>query len=258
MANNYISIVMPAYNAEKTIEDSIKSVINQSYSDFELIIIDDCSTDSTSRIIERIAKEDSRIAFYKNPKNSGVSNTRNRAISLAKGEWIAFLDSDDLWAKNKLEKQLTFIRNIPDAVLSYTSSRFIDADNKIYSFEMHAKYKIAFKELLKRNLISCSSVIVKADVIKNIKMPGDYMHEDYYTWLTLLKKYKFAYGLDLPLLTYRLSNNSKSSSRFKSAVMIFRTYEAIGFNKIVSFGFTLFYSIHSFSKRIHFLFSDKS
>lgn len=243
-----ISVIMPAYNAEKTIRQAIDSVLSQTYGDFELIVINDCSKDSTQSIVEEYKEKDPRVILVNNKKNSGVSVSRNEGVDLAKGEFIAFLDSDDMWRQDKFEKQLSVMKE-NKAVLSYTASAFIDQDGNKYNYIMPAEEKTKLSTLLKRNLVSCSSAMVKADVMKKIKMPGDQMHEDYYVWIQLLRRYKYAYGINEPLLIYRLSANSKSSSRMKSAKMIFNTYNAVGYNKVVAFLLTLRYTIHSVTKR---------
>ncbi len=244
-----VSVVIPAYNAEKTIGCAIDSVLKQTFTDFELIVIDDCSKDNTYSIVYDLAQQDDRIVLLKNKENSGVSVTRNYGISEAKGEWIAFLDSDDLWKPEKLEKQLKLLATKDGAVLCYTASSFINDDGEPYSYVMEAEEETSFSTILKRNLISCSSVMIKASVMKQYKMPGDEMHEDYFIWMSVLKDYGVAYGVNEPLLTYRLSSNSKSSSRIKSAKMSFRTYRAYGFNSVVSHLLVLRYAVHSITKR---------
>ena len=243
-----ISVIMPAYNAEKTIRQAIDSVLSQTYRDLELIVINDCAKDATKEIIEEYMAQDDRVRMIDNKVNSGVSVSRNKGIADAKGEYIAFLDSDDMWREDKLEKQLKVMKD-NNAVLSYTASAFIDQDGNPYNYVMEAEEKTTLDTLLRKNLISCSSAMVKTDVMKKIRMPGDKMHEDYYVWIKILKKYKYAYGVNEPLLIYRMSANSKSSSRVKSAIMIYNTYHAVGYN-VVSAGFlTLRYTIHSVSKR---------
>lgn len=108
--NNLVSIIMPSYNTAKYISAAIESILNQTYENWELIIVDDCSTDNTDEILTEYAKKDSRIRYYKNEKNSGAAVARNRALRQAKGKWVAFLDSDDLWEKDKLEKQICFMK----------------------------------------------------------------------------------------------------------------------------------------------------
>ena len=114
---------------------------------------------------------------------------------------------------------------------------------------MEAEEKTTYKTLLKKNLVSCSSAMVKTEIMKNIKMPNDAMHEDYYVWLTILKEHKYAYGVNEPLLIYRLTENSKSSNRIKSAKMLFNSYSAVGYRKIKAFVLMLRYTYHSVTKR---------
>jgi teichuronic acid biosynthesis glycosyltransferase TuaG len=243
-----ISVIMPAYNAERTIKEAIESVLNQTYHDFELIVINDASLDNTLKIVEEYMELDQRVKLIDNPKNSGVSVSRNKGVSMARGEYIAFLDSDDIWRHDKLEKQLKLMKE-KVAVLSYTASSFIDQKGTVFNYIMQAEEKLSLDTLLKKNLISCSSAMVRADVMKRIKMPNDKMHEDYYVWITILKEYKYAYGVNEPLLIYRLSTNSKSSNRLKSAKMIFNTYKAVGY-KVSACFLTLRYTIHSVQKRM--------
>ena len=244
-----ITIIMPAYNAEKTIREAVESVIAQTVKNWELIVIDDSSTDKTATILSELAATDSRIHFLQNEKNKGVSFTRNRAVESAKGEWIAFLDSDDMWKPDKLEKQLALLEKNPEMVICFTASSFIDDSGNPYEYVMPAPEIITYKELLHKNLMSCSSVMIRASVMKEIKMPADNMHEDFFTWLTVLKKHKFAYGVNEPLLIYRLSANSKSSNRVKSAKMLYNSYRAIGYSLFTTTFFVLRYTLYSIKKR---------
>ena len=244
-----VSIVMPAYNSGKTISESVNSIIAQTYEDWELIVIDDGSADETPEIISSFAKQDKRIRFLQNDKNSGVSYTRNRAVRMAEGEWIAFLDSDDLWRPEKLEKQMALVKEHPDMVVCYTASSFIDDNGDPYGYVMPAVEELNYETLLRKNLMSCSSVMIRASVMKGIKMPSDKMHEDYFVWLTVLREYGIAYGINEPLLIYRMCENSKSSNRIKSAVMLYHSYRAVGYNVITSGWFTFRYMFHSVSKR---------
>lgn len=244
-----VSIVMPAYNAERTIEEAIKSIIDQTYKNWELIIIDDCSTDRTLEKIQLVADKDERIRVLVNPENRGVSYSRNRGVLDGTGDWTAFLDSDDLWRCDKLEKQLTLMQEEKDAVLCYTASAFMDNDGNRYGYVMPAEKQTNLHTLLKRNIISCSSVMLQSKVMKQVEMPGDRMHEDYYVWLTLLQNGYRAVGINEPLLIYRLNSNSKSSGRLKSAKMLFNTYLEAGYSAMLSGLMTIRYSYHSIMKR---------
>ena len=131
MQNDFglISIIMAAYNAEKTIEQAINSVLSQTYPDFELLVVNDCSTDKTAMLAEAIVKKDDRVRLISNEKNSGVSYTRKHGLEEASGEWIAILDSDDAWKPEKLEKQIA-LQEKTNADLLFTGSAFMDADGK--------------------------------------------------------------------------------------------------------------------------------
>lgn len=244
-----VSVVMPAYNAGQYIEQTIRSALNQTWTDFELIVVDDCSQDRTAEIVYRIAEEDPRIIPLKNIRNSGVSVSRNTGVSKARGEWIAFLDSDDLWREDKLEKQLAFLEAHPDAVLSYTASAFMDEEGHRYGYVMEVEEVMTYRKLLRRNLISCSSVMVRRDVISRYPMGGDRMHEDYSAWLLILREVRCAYGLNEPLLIYRLRRGSKSGSKFHSAGLIFRSYRYVGYSVLDAALLMLGYVPHSLSKR---------
>lgn len=252
-----ISVIMPVYNAEKTIKESIDSVLTQTVDDLELIVVNDFSKDKSEEIIKEIAKLDSRIKYYKNSKNMGASESRNFAIGKATGKWIAFLDSDDIWKPEKLEKQLKVVKMNSDAQLVYTASAFINDDGDEFSYIMEAEEKTSYKDLLKKNLLSCSSVMISSDLMKELKMPGDHMHEDYYIWLKVLKKIGYAYGVNEPLLIYRLSLNSKSSNRIKSAKMTYQTYRCVGYNPATAFFLTFRYAFHSIRKRRSIKLSKK-
>ena len=226
----FVSIIMPAYNAERTVKESVLSALNQTYRDFELIIIDDGSKDNTPKILKELSESDSRIRVLRNDPNIGVSKSRNRGIEQAGGQWIAFLDSDDLWRADKLERQLAIVDHYPDACLTYTASSFITNDGSPLQYILAAEGKMDRRALIRRNLLSCSSVMVKSDLIRACPFPGDKIHEDYYVWLTLLKKIPYAYGVNEPLLIYRLTDNSRSSNAIRSTKMLYKTYRAVGMN----------------------------
>lgn len=240
---------MPAYNAEKYIEAAIRSVLRQTWTEFELLVIDDCSRDSTAEITERLAAEDGRIALLRNAENAGVSASRNMGVGQARGEWVAFLDSDDLWREDKLERQLALLERHPDAVLSYTASAFMDENGRMYSYVMEAEAETTYAALLRRNLLSCSSVMVRRDVMLRHSMGGDRMHEDYAAWLLILRETRCAYGLNEPLLVYRVRESSKSSGRLRSAGMLYRSYHYVGYSALRAAAMTLLYAAYSVKKR---------
>lgn len=228
-----VSIVMPAYNCEKYVVEAINSVLVQTYRNWELLVLDDGSKDNTIRIIEEFSQKDSRIKALPNGRNMGVSATRNRGIELATGDWIAFLDSDDMWEPLKLEKQFNVVEK-KSAEFLFTGSSFINEEGEPFKGIFEVPEKVTYKKLRNQNVISCSSVLVKKKYFKNIKMEKDEMHEDYAVWLRILKLGVTAYGVNEPLLIYRNSRNSKSGNKMKTVKMTYKVFRFVGINPIGS------------------------
>ena len=159
-----VSIIMPAYNSENYMESSINSVIKQTYENWELLIIDDASSDSTREIAHKYA-DGEKIRLIVNDKNVGVSQSRNRGIHEAKGHWVAFLDSDDLWEPEKLGKQMDFLEKEDKARLVFTGSAFINEQGKRAEYILEVPEKVMFRRLLKQNIISWSSVVVQKELL---------------------------------------------------------------------------------------------
>jgi len=242
-----ISVIMPAYNAERTIGASINSIASQSFLDWELIIVNDCSTDGTAAIVNERAAKDPRIHVCHAKKNQGIAATRNLALELAQGEWVAFLDSDDLWHEEKLDKQLRFLEESV-AVISYTATAYMDEDGRMSGYVLPAVEKLSYKTLMRRNIMSCSSVMVHRDVMIPFPLAAN-THEDYVVWLKIVRDVGCAVGLDEPLLVYRVSKGSISAGRRRSAVMTYNAYRQVGYGGFMSFVLMLRYSFHSITKR---------
>lgn len=240
-----ISIIMAAYNAEKTIEMAIRSVLSQSYPNWELIVINDCSKDATVSIVEQFS--DPRIRLVCNPVNRGVSYTRHRGVEEARGQWIAILDSDDAWAPDKLEKQVQ-CQIEKNADLLFTASSFMNADGESIDWILHAPEEMDYRTLLKQNLVSNSSVLVRKAIYAAHERQGDGMHEDFATWLSILKTGVKAYGIDEPLLIYRISTTSKTGNKLKAARMNWNTYRAVGLNIFVAGYYMVWYTINGLKK----------
>ena len=226
-----ISIIMAAYNAEKTIEQAINSVLSQTYTNFELLVVNDCSTDRTAELVKSIAAKDSRVRLISNVKNNGVSYTRKHGLEEAKGSWIAILDSDDAWAPEKLEKQIDFQRRT-NADLLFTGSAFMDSEGQSIGWYLHAPAEVTYRQLLKQNVLSNSSALVRKELYAKHYAVGDDMHENFAIWLSILKEGKKAYGVDEPLLIYRIAKSSKSGNKVKAAKMNWNTYRYVGLNPI--------------------------
>lgn len=249
-----ISVVIPAYNAEKTIEKSIQSAIGQTYSDLEVVIIDDCSQDGTVKIATDYAKTDDRIRVLQNQTNKGVAFSRNRGVEAAKGEWIAFLDSDDRWDMSKLEKQADLLEQNPSCSLCFTGSAFENGEGIGCSYTLAVPEKMEYHDLLKQNLISCSSVLVKKEILIKFPMKSDpKIHEDLATWLKILQDGAEAVGIDEPLLIYRISSQSKSGNKLQAARMQWKTYQVaeIGYWKSIRYFFI--YAWRNIKKYLHII-----
>lgn len=243
----YISIIMPAYNAEDTIAEAIRSVQRQTYHNYELIIIDDCSTDHTNEIIESFASEDSRIKIVRNEDNIGASFARHNGVANAMGDWLAFLDSDDLWEPCKLEKQVLH-QEKTGGNLIFTASAFIDSFGNRKDAILTVPAEIKYKKLLRQNIISNSSVLVRKSLYQQHESLGDYMHEDFACWLKILRSGETAYGINEPLLIYRLSATSKSGNKTKAAMMNWCTYRYIGLPVCEAIYYEIFYVINGVLK----------
>ena len=216
---------------KKRIEQAINSVLSQTYPDFELLVVNDCSTDKTAMLAEAIVKKDDRVRLISNEKNSGVSYTRKHGLEEASGEWVAILDSDDAWAPEKLEKQIN-LQKKTNADLLFTGSAFMDADGKPIDWYLAAPAEVTYRQLLKQNVLSNSSALVRKELYAKYYAVGDGMHEDFALWLNILKDGRKAYGVDEPLLIYRIAKSSKSGNKFKAAKMNWNTYRYIGLNPI--------------------------
>ena len=233
--NPVVTVVMPAYNCELYIEESIRSVMAQTYKDWELLVIDDCSTDSTRSIIQAISKEDDRIKLIENPQNVGVAKTRNKGFELSKGDYVALLDSDDIWMPEKLEKQLSLIEKT-GADLVYTSYAIVNSDRKISRSAYKVPETTSFGELLKENVIGCSTVLISSEIAKKYQFIEDYYHEDYCLWLNLLRDGYKVIGCPEVLVEWRFMSNSRSFDKRNSAVYrwkIYREYLNLPFAKSV-------------------------
>ena len=242
-----ISIIMAVYNAEKTIEYAIDSVLNQTYPNFELLVINDCSTDGTAELVSSIMAKDCRVRLISNEKNSGVSCTRKNGLNEAKGSWIAILDSDDAWAPEKLEKQIALQKKM-NADLLFTGSAFMDSDGQPIDWYLHAPAEVTYRQLLKQNVLSNSSALVRKELYAKHYAVGDGMHEDFAIWLSILKEGKKAYGVDEPLLIYRIAKSSKSGNKIKAAKMNWNTYRYIGLNPLSAFYYECWYVVKGLMK----------
>ena len=212
--NDLISIITPTYNCAKYIGETIESVINQTYKNWEMIIVDDCSTDNTKEIISNYSSKDMRIKYYCLEINSGAAIARTKAIELAKGNYIAFLDSDDLWLPNKLEYQLNVMKK---NMWNFTCTDYEQIDENGNSLEKVVKAipKTDYNRLLLDCPVGNSTVMYYVDMMGKFIVPNIRKRNDDALWLQMLKKEKYIYGINNVLVQYRIRDNSISSNKFK-------------------------------------------
>lgn len=240
-----VSVIMPAYNCEKYIAEAIQSVLQQPEA-LELIIVEDASSDKTRDVIQSFL-HDPRVIYIRNETNLGVAASRNKGIELAKGKYIAFLDADDCWTTDKLQKQVALMEE-KDAVLSSTGRMLVDETGKPTGKKIEIKDKVTYSELLKGNVLNTSGVMVLAEVAKRYPMVQDCLHEDYIMWLSILKEFKYAYGLNEPLLRYRVMRGTKSANKLKSAKMTFGVYRYMGIGRMKAFYYFIHYAFNGLKK----------
>lgn len=235
MNSQTVSIITPCFNSEDYLDEMIYSVVSQTYKNWELILVDDCSTDKSSTIIEKYLAKCRKIKLIKLNKRSGPAFARNKAIELSKGRYLAFLDSDDYWERNFLKYSLKFIKGHEFIYSSYNrvnkNREFIDKSDII---------PLATKdEVLKGTPISCLTAFIDTKKIGKIFFPLNANREDLAYWLLLLDKCKYAFGFDFCEANYRLHKKSSSANKIKMAFLTAEDY-------LAKYNLTVFESIFFF------------
>ncbi len=232
MKTPLVSVITPVFNAANYLQDALKSVQNQSYTNWEHILVDDCSEDNSPEIIKAFAKEDLRIKYHRLTENSGPGITRNKAIELSKGRFIAFLDCDDTWYPKKLEKQVEFMlkNNFP---FTYTSYACMDESGRDLERKLFAPKQVTYKSALYKNPIGCLTAMYDTEFYGKQYMPEIRKRQDFALWLKLLKS-SDAFGLTEILAKYRIQKKSVSSNKLgliKYEWLIYRKEEGLGIVK---------------------------
>jgi len=228
-AQDLVSIIMPTHNSEKYVEDSIASVLNQTYTNWELHIIDDASSDNTVQLLENYKKQDSRINIYLRSINQGAAVTRNIGLEKAIGQYIAFIDSDDIWEFNKLKEQLQFMKESMTA-FSFTAYKIIDENGNETGkcVDLNSKNIVGYRDMLaKKATLGCSTVMLDQSVIGKVQMPLVRTGQDYALWLKILKNGYTAHCLQQTLTKYRIVPGSISRNKFKKAKRQWEIYRKI-------------------------------
>lgn len=240
-----VSVIMPAYKCASTIRAAIDSVLIQNVP-LELLVIDDCSPEPLDEALD-LYRDEERVRICRNEQNLGAAASRNRGVALARAPYIAFLDADDIWEPEKLEKQISLLEET-GLVLCATGRELMDPNGDLTGRVIPVPERITYRELLKHNCINCSSVVIRTEAAREFPMEHEDAHEDYIMWLRVLQKYQFACGINEPLLKYRLTNTGKSGSKLHSAKMTFRVYRCMGFGLYKSAALFASYAVHGVMK----------
>lgn len=224
MENELVSIIMPTYNCAKFIGKTIESVLNQTYSNWELIIVDDCSKDNTEEVVK--AFNDSRIKYNKLENNSGAAIARTEAMKIASGTYMAFLDSDDLWKKDKLEKQLKFMKENNYNFTCTAYEQINEAGEKLNKI-IKTKKRADYNRILLDCPVGNSTVMYNVEKLGKFEVPNIRKRNDDCLWLQILKKEKYIYGMPEVLMEYRIRSNSISSNKFSLIKYHWQLYREI-------------------------------
>jgi teichuronic acid biosynthesis glycosyltransferase TuaG len=242
-----VSIIMPTHNSGKFVAQSVESVINQTYKDWELLITDDCSSDNTCSIVEEFIKVDGRIKLFRLTQNVGGALARRHSIDRATGRFIAFCDSDDLWTPDKLEKQISFML-ANNFVFTFTPYHIIDEDGKSLGLST-TRPKVNYRDILHTCDIGCLTAVYDRQQLGNMYMANIKKRHDYTLWLEILRKTPYAYSYPEPLGYYRLRRHSISRNKIKTMYYIWKVYrevEQIPFLK--SMWYLTVYGMYGFKK----------
>ena len=250
MRNNLVSIITPSFNSSKFIRECVDSVISQTFQDWELLIVDDFSKDNSKDIISELSSQDERIRPFFLEDNIGAAAARNVALKQAKGKYIAFLDSDDIWNEDKLENQISFM-NEKDIAFSFTSYQPISEDRQIKYSVITAPQKMSYHSYLRNTIIGCLTVIIDKEKTGDFQMPNIRSSHDMALWLLIMKRGFSAYGLDENLAYYRIVSTSNTSKKWKSAKEVWDVYRKVeNLNIIYSTYCFIGYAFNAIKKRV--------
>jgi UDP-glucose 4-epimerase len=248
--NELVSIITPMFNSANFIEETIVSVINQTYTNWEMIIVDDGSNDESVEIVKKYQLKDSRIRLIINDRNSGVAKSRNIAIKASKGRYIAFLDSDDLWYKDKLNKQIDFMKSNNYGFTFTTYDVFFDGDSKVVN-TYHSVESLNYTEYAQNTIIGCLTVMFDQNIVGTVIGQNGTL-EDVKTWFSYLKQGHKAYGLDISLAKYRIRRGSVSNNKIKNSIEYWKClymHEKVGL--FTSIYYLFGYGKKAIKKRLH-------
>ncbi len=221
--NPKVSIIVPMYNAVSTLEETIKSVQAQTYTDWELILVDDCSKDNTKQFAEKFAKIDDRIKVFQMPRNGGPGAATRLGFKKSSGGLVAFIDADDLWVPDKLEKQIEFMKK-NDYSFVCSDYLWVDEHGNSLNKIIKCKEKADYKTILKSCPIGSSTVLITAEQLKKVKIPTIRKNNDYALWLLLMRDGLNIYGMHEVLMKYRIISTSNSFNKRKMIKYFWKVY----------------------------------
>lgn len=243
-----VSVVIPMYNSSSYITPTIKSALNQTYKNIEVLVVDDCSKDNSVEVVNNLAKADPRLRCIPQEKNQGAAVARNRGIKEAKGQYIAFLDSDDLWAEDKIEKQVDLMK-AKNVAFVYCAYDWVDENDIRIKGKVKIKERVLYKDLLTKTYICTPAAIYDRNVIGAVEMPLRRTGQDYAFWMVLLKKTD-AYGIDEALVHVRRRSGSLSKNKFQNLKDIWEVQTINeGINKVAVCCHLIGYAMFTFKKR---------
>ncbi len=244
-----VSIITPTFNSSKYISETIIGVINQTYSNWELIIIDDKSTDNTIEIVKKIQAKENRIVLIESETNNGAGVARNRGLEIANGRYISFLDSDDIWEPTKLESQLGFMDK-NDAAISFTGYSIMDESMVNVKSVINVPHKLDLHSYLKNTVIGMSTSMIDKSKVGDFRLNKIRSRQDGILWIELLKSGFIAYGLNEQLVKYRFRNDSVSANKLKAMSKVWYIYRAYAkLNFIQTLYFFFFYVYNNLKRR---------
>ena len=250
MIEGLVSIIMPSYNAARFIGESINSVLLQTYSNWELLIVDDCSKDNSVEVVRKFANIDKRVVVFSLEKNVGAAAARNVAIEHAQGQYIAFLDSDDVWDEYKLEKQLAFMKQY-SYVFTFSNYYVMEENGKKTENIVKVPSSLSYHQYLRNTIIGCLTVIIDRQQTGDFKMPLIKSSHDMALWLLIMKRGFKAYGLKDVLAGYRLVSTSNTAKKWKAAKDVWKVYREIeGLSVLYAAYCFCGYAINAVLKRI--------
>ena len=243
-----VSIIMPAYNCGRFIAESIRSVLSQTYTQWELLIADDCSTDNTADVVASF--NDQRIHYLRNNKNIGAAETRNKALRMAKGRYIAFLDADDLWMPTKLEHQIAFMQKYGYA-FTFTDYQIINEDGSLTGKTLKMPSSLTYRQYCCNTAIGCLTVVTDRKQTGDFLMPDIRSSHDMALWLQIMKRGFTAYSLPECLGSYRLVSTSNTAKKWKAAKDVWRVYRKLEGMDVINASFCFCgYAWHAILKRL--------